>query len=165
MLVDLRHELLSQDSARGVYGVVIENGAVDDEKTAATRAQLLRARVEEGRPVAGTGETRNAAGGQVLHPVADTVEAALVDGEKLIRCTVCQTRLSGYSEDYKTGTLVREFPITHLSHLNEWAPPTDVVAREFACPGCGTAVAVDIQREGEPLLPECTFVDSNSASD
>jgi hypothetical protein len=32
-----------------------------------------------------------------------------------------------------------------------------VIAREFCCPGCGTVVAVDIQRAGEPLLPECVF--------
>ncbi len=165
VLVDLRHELLSEDSARKIYGVMIENGAVNAEKTAAARAERLRFRLEHGRQVTPGARVETASGGEVLHPVADTVEAARVNGEKLLRCTVCQTRLANYTEDYTSGTLVREFPITELNHLNEWSPPTNVIAREFCCPGCGTALAVDIQREGEPLLPECTFVDSNSVSD
>jgi hypothetical protein len=54
---------------------------------------------------------------------------------------------------------MRERSFTELNELNDVAPATDLVAREFYCPGCGTALALDIQRAGEGLLPECTFGD------
>jgi acetone carboxylase gamma subunit len=57
---------------------------------------------------------------------------------------------------------VRERSFAELCRLNEVAPPTDLVAREYCCPGCGTALAVDIQRADEPPLPECRFVTTNS---
>jgi N-methylhydantoinase B len=160
VLADIRHELVSPETARSIYGVVIGENAVDSVGTSDARAAILRSRLEQGRAVSEGVRTDPMPGGVRLHPVADTVEAVRVDGEALLRCTVCQARLGGYTDDYKAGTRVRELPITELSHLNEWAPPTDVIAREFCCPGCGTVVAVDIQRAGEPLLPECAFASS-----
>jgi hypothetical protein len=52
---------------------------------------------------------------------------------------------------------VRELRIAELSTLNTVAPQTDLIVREFYCPGCGTAVALDVQRAGEGLLAECRF--------
>lgn len=98
-----------------------------------------------------------------MHAVADTVEAVRVESGAVIRCSLCQTRLSAYEEDYKRGTVMRERPFVALSPLNDVAPATDLVACEFYCPGCGTALALDIQRAGEPILPECTFVGGPSA--
>jgi N-methylhydantoinase B len=163
VLADVTHELLSAEAALATYGVAIDGAAVDPERTRAARETALRARVEQSRPVTPEARIERVPEGDLLHPVADTVEAVRVDGEALLRCTVCQTRLGGYTDDYKAGTRVRELPITELTRLNEWAPPTDVIAREFCCPGCGTAVAVDIQRADEPLLPECTFGDGGSS--
>jgi acetone carboxylase gamma subunit len=100
-----------------------------------------------------------AEGGELLHPVADTLEAVRVDGEALIRCTVCRARLSAYDEDWKAGTAMRELTFLELNDLNAVAPATELIAREFYCPGCGTALALDIQLSGEGLLPECTFGD------
>jgi len=165
VLADVRRELLSDEAARSVYGVVIEDGAVGAAKTEAARGEIRRVRLAQGRPVTPGSLAETVCGGEVLHPVADTVEAVRVDGRALLRCTVCQARLGEYTDDYKAGTLVRELPITELSRLNEWAPATDVLAREFCCPGCGTAVAVDIQRAGEPLLEECIFMASRAATE
>jgi hypothetical protein len=48
-------------------------------------------------------------------------------------------------------------PFTALSELNAVAPETSLRAREYCCPGCGTALAVDIGAVGEPPLAECAF--------
>jgi N-methylhydantoinase B len=148
VLADVRRGLISAAVARDVYGVDPERPGLRDELRARRLAEATSAPVER---VEGSGE--------LMHPVADTLEAVRVDGEALIRCTVCRGRLSAYGEDYKAGAAMRERSFTELNELNDIAPATDLVAREFYCPGCGTALALDIQRAGEGLLPECTFGD------
>jgi N-methylhydantoinase B len=151
VLADMRRGLVSEQVARTVYGV--------DPADPGLRDSIRRARLAGagGAPI-----VRRVEGGELLHPVADTLEAVRVDGEALIRCTDCQTRLSAYDEDYKAGAVWRERSFRELSDLNEVAPHTDLVAREFYCPGCGTALALDIQRAGDELLPECIFGDERS---
>jgi N-methylhydantoinase B len=165
---DVRRGLVSDAVAGSIYGVILDGGAVDAAASEQSRAAIRARRLSDALPApwAGGGAggdatpalaVRRVSGGELLHAVADTVEAVSVDGEKLIRCTICETRLSGYAEDYKRGTVMRELAFTELAALNDVAPATGLVAREFYCPGCGTALALDIQRGDEPLLPECTF--------
>jgi N-methylhydantoinase B len=151
---DVAGGLVSEAVALEVYGVVIG----DAEGTERAREAIRRERLAEARP-ADPGFTSHgrAAGGELMHRVADSLEAVRVDGAAVICCSLCRRRLSGYDEDYKRGTVMRERSFFSLSPLNAVAPATDLVAREFYCPGCGTALALDIQRAGEPLLPECTF--------
>jgi N-methylhydantoinase B len=158
VLIDLRHGLVSAAIAADVYGVVFDRDAVDTVATEERRTSLRRERIDSSRPVReGTETPSRVEGGEPMHPVADTVEAVRVDGEELIRCTVCSTRLGGYEDDYKAATLWRELPFTALSELNAVAPETSLRAREYCCPGCATLLAVDIGAVGEPPLAECAF--------
>lgn len=75
----------------------------------------------------------------------------------MFRCTVCQTELGDYGGDYKRGCVVEEIPVAKMRILNVENAAAGVVARRFACGGCGTAVAVDIQFADEPLLPKSSF--------
>ncbi|HEY2600711.1 MAG TPA: hydantoinase B/oxoprolinase family protein [Thermoleophilaceae bacterium] len=151
VLADVRRGLVSEAVARSVYGV-------DPADLAGSERSREKIRV---RRLAGASDAPvvRAEGGELLHPVADTLEAVRVDGEALIRCTVCRARLSAYDEDWKAGTAMRELTFLELNDLNAVAPATELIAREFYCPGCGTALALDIQLSGEGLLPECTFGD------
>jgi N-methylhydantoinase B len=151
VLHDVRRGLVSPGVARSIYGVVIGHGAVDAAATmglrAIARADRLAAAVPavEGfvRPVAHRGEG--------VPPRGDTVQAIQAGSARLIACSVCHTRFGAYGEDYKAGTVMCELRIADLGALNAVAPPTDLVVREFYCPGCGTAVALDIQAAGEPM--------------
>lgn len=156
VLRDVSRGLVSTEIASAVYGVEIVGDEIDATATEARRAAIREERLAEAKPV---GETAAATldGGVVMHPVGDTVEAVEVGGEQAIRCTVCHRRLSAYDEDYKQGTLMRELPMTELSPLNEGGLVEDVLVREFCCPGCGTAVQVDVQRRGDPILEESRF--------
>jgi N-methylhydantoinase B len=150
---DVRHGLVSDEVARSVYGVAVAPGGVDPEATAALRDGIRATRLAEGRAVrGGAGETID--GGTVLHVVADTVEAVAVGGTRALRCTQCHHRLGDYGDDPKEGTLLRRLPITATSPLNSTGRVEEIELREFVCPGCGTALAVDVQRRDEPLLPE-----------
>jgi N-methylhydantoinase B len=154
---DVRHGLVSPEVAADVYGVVLGEGGVEEAATAAARERIRGERLAGSEPLHAGAGAEKVEGGELLHRVADTVEAVRVDGVDSIRCSECHTRFGGYEEDYKAGTVVRELPFTALGRLNELAPDVGLAAREYCCPGCGTALAIDIQAPGEPPLAECAF--------
>ena len=47
-----------------------------------------------------------------------------------------------------------ELPLTAASPLNAHCMGDRYVLREYSCPGCGTAYAVDVQPRDAPALPE-----------
>lgn len=164
---DVRHGLVSAAVAGDVYGVAFAfsasygvekaNAEVDVAATEARRAEIRRRRLAAARPLVPGASAERVEGGELMHRVADAVEAVRVDGEELIRCAQCQTRFGGYEDDYKAGTAVRELAFTELSRLNAVAPEVGLLAREYCCPGCGTALALDVQAPDEPPLAECAF--------
>jgi N-methylhydantoinase B/oxoprolinase/acetone carboxylase alpha subunit len=163
---DVGEGLVSPEQARAIYGVVVAGGDLDGEATARTRRRALAARLESARPWAPDAdagpETETSAalpGGTVLHPVSDTVEAVAVGDTRALRCTICHTRLGALAEDHKRTTRVQELALTAINPHNGGCRE-DVVARWYHCPGCGTALALDVQRRDEPPLPESTFADA-----
>ena len=94
---------------------------------------------------------------EVLHPVADTVEAVSAPGGSVIRCGVCHRGLGPYDQDYKKATVMREAPLTSASPLNRHCDLSRFVLREFFCPGCATCLVVDVQDHDEPVLDESAF--------
>jgi N-methylhydantoinase B len=156
VLLDVSRGLVSQPMAEAVYGVVIAGGAVDAATTRATRDEQRRRRLADAAPV-GAVAAETVDGGDVLHPIADTVEAVAVGAERHIRCTECHRRLGGYGDDYKQGTLRRDLRMTDISPLNAAGLVDEIDIREYCCPGCGVAVAVDVQRSDEPVLDEAVF--------
>jgi acetone carboxylase gamma subunit len=85
------------------------------------------------------------------------VEAVRVDGRLALRCTECSHQLAEYHGDYKREAAMRELPITALSPLNAGGLIDEVVLREFLCPGCGTALAIDVQLRDEAICDEAIF--------
>ena len=153
---DVHNGLVSLEYARSVYGVVITDGKLDVAETEAERDRIRAERLSSSRPVDGGHGGGTLEGGVVLHPVSDTVEAVELEGARSLRCTVCHYRFGGYGDDHKRGAVMRELPLTAVSPHNVLCMP-EFKVREFYCPGCGTAVAGDIQRSDEPILDESTF--------
>jgi len=156
---DVAEGLVSADRARAVYGVVLaEDGAADEAATAAARSALLAERIAAGRPVSpdrpGGGTVD---GGEVLHPVSDSVEAVELDGERSLRCSLCHYRYGPYTHDHKRSALMRELPLTDVSRHNARCAE-EFVLREFYCPGCGTALAADVQLREDPVIDETRLV-------
>jgi N-methylhydantoinase B len=151
---DVLHRLVSAEAAHSVYGVVIRAGALDSGATALARDAVRARRLAEGRPCGGVSSAGRLEGGEVLHAVADTVEAVRVEGQSWLRCSVCHERLGDYGADYKRGALVRELPLTAASPMNARCDAELFVLREFCCPGCGTALAQNVQPRSEPIREE-----------
>jgi N-methylhydantoinase B len=154
--LDLARGNISAETCRDVYGVVVDGDRVDVDATQRLRDELRSGRLARSRPVGG-GARSTVGGGVVLHPVSDTVEAVEAQGRRLLRCTVCDTELAAYGEDLKQGLVVEDLEVAALGALNADHAALGVIARRFCCPGCATAVAVDVQFADEPLLPEATL--------
>jgi N-methylhydantoinase B/oxoprolinase/acetone carboxylase alpha subunit len=165
---DVHEGRVSREIADTVYGVVLadgdggaadhgaaDHGAADAEATQARRRALREARLAQARPVRPGQGGGVVNGGQVLHPVADTVEAVALDGRRLLRCTQCHHGLGGYTEEYKQGTVYRDSPLTAESPLNAGCQLDTYVLRQFFCPGCGTVLVTDVQDAGEEIRDEC----------
>jgi N-methylhydantoinase B len=150
---DVADRLVSVTAARDVYGVVIEGDRADLEATRELRDAIRARRRTEGRPVESRGEPVPAgrAQGRLLHPVSDAVEAVASNGSALLRCSLCGTELSGYDEDFRRGALVHEIELAALTPANRHCRAGEFHALEFCCPGCGTALSVEVRRRGAPL--------------
>jgi len=155
---DISEGRVSAAVAASVYGVVLAGDAdpsVDEAATTARRAALRQERLAAASPVRPGQGGGIAAGGQVLHPVADVVEAVALDGQRLLRCEQCQYRLGDYTEDYKQGTVYRDSPLVSQSPFNQLCELDTYVFRQFFCPGCGTLLVTDVQAVGEEIRDEC----------
>lgn len=161
---DVRQGLVSEAQALAVYGVVLGDGQLDEAATEAARAKARTERLERSVPVGAAGGGETLQHGDFMHPVSDTVEAVRADGTQALRCSVCQTTLGAYGEDHKQAARVEELPLSSINPNNTLCRE-DVVARWFYCPGCGTALAVDIQERGEPVLAESAFQGSSPAGE
>ncbi|MDX6722012.1 MAG: hypothetical protein QOD73_416 [Solirubrobacteraceae bacterium] len=152
---DVQRGLVTPEHARAVYGVVVTGGGVDAEATNdvrdAVRRERMAGRIEDETLGGGTVE-----GGVVLHPVSDTVEAVEHDGRRSLRCTVCNHRFGDYGIDHKRAAAMRELALTDISPENRGCLE-EFVLREYSCPGCGTALASDVQHRDEPILDESQF--------
>ncbi len=151
---DVSAGLVSVDLARSVYGVELADGAVDETETERVRAEIRAQRLAQAHAVKGAAGGGELHGGEVLHPVGDTIEAVLVDGERSLRCTECHYRYGPYDHDHKRSAVMRELPLTAISPHNARCLP-EFKLREFYCPGCATTIAVDVQRSDEEILDEC----------
>ena len=149
---DVADGLVSASAAEELYGVVLA-GVDPDELATETRREAIRARRRaDGEPVEPGDHTERIDGAaRLLHPVADVVEAVSFGGRTVQRCTVCETKLADYDRDYRSGALVRELELAALSPSNSHCRSSEFVALEFCCPGCGTALSVEVRRRGEPL--------------
>lgn len=150
---DVRDGLVSEELARSVYGVVVIGGRADEERTAAARQAIRDSR----RRTAGPGGPQDPVGGVVIHGVSDSVEAVDVGkGRMVLRCSVCHGRLGDYGDNHKRAACLRELPLE--SAIPKSAAFDDAYAlREYSCPSCGTAFAVDVTRRDEPTEDESRF--------
>jgi acetone carboxylase gamma subunit len=69
---------------------------------------------------------------------------------------VCHGRLGDYGDNHKRAACLRELPLE--SAIPKSAAFDDAyVLREYSCPSCGTAFAVDVTRRDEPTEDESRF--------
>ncbi|MFT4210812.1 MAG: hydantoinase B/oxoprolinase family protein [Microbacterium sp.] len=159
VLHDIRMGLVSVVQARETYGVVVVEGGseeaahvhVDADATVGQRDALRARRLGVSADSLRARETRESSADARL--LTEVVEQVGADDRLELRCTQCGEHLGNGDEDYKAAGAMREIPARAANPHNRFVSD-EVVLREFSCPGCGTLLAVDVQKKREPVLPE-----------
>jgi N-methylhydantoinase B len=152
VLEDVRKQMVSSGAARALYGVVIEDGAVDSVATDALRTSIREAR----RDWDGPSEVSRA------HPDSESVleagpglEIRKHEGTASIACGRCDAILSDLAGNWKNGARSRQVSI---QDGNPGTPDpsrlidADVVMHQFACPGCLTLLDNEVRLRGDAPL-------------
>jgi N-methylhydantoinase B len=143
ILADIVEQFLDPERAERIYGVVIRDGAVDKDATAARRLAIRRERLggtEPQDPVAAPDGVRQI--GEILH---------IVDG----RWWSNGADLGASDENYRSACVVNESPIREIGpefagrdhEIADW-----FVFREYVCPVTGYRIDTEISRAGQPPL-------------
>lgn len=146
---DVRADLLTEEQARHDYGVVVAGGQADEGETVALRQRMRAARI--GRPPAVDGTDDHVAG-TPLGP-----HLRLVDGE--VRCR-CGTSLSHRHTRWRAAAVSR--PVDSAAH--GITLHADLAMTAHYCPGCATALAVDVHRADATPLDDLDLWIEGSAS-
>jgi acetone carboxylase gamma subunit len=73
----------------------------------------------------------------------------------VLGCRECGTGYGPATDDPRAYAVIVEREIEELTPVNEFRAESDVILREYACPGCGTLFATDLQlRDEDPRMPE-----------
>jgi len=144
VLRDVRLGLVSPNAAFEIYGVAldVEDDRVDDE---ATRERRLGVRSERaGRQVHTTTRAEFASTGRRLSEYLQL----LASGET--QCTFCGTVVAPTGADWKDHAVLRRSPLSRAGPLRYEGG--EFVLVEAFCPGCGTALDVELSTGADPPL-------------
>jgi N-methylhydantoinase B len=143
VLADFRARMVSVEDALRVYGVVIDEGAVDEDATRARRLALRGERLGEATP------------GDLVEPpegarrIGDLL--AIVDG----RWWCNGADLGPQGQNYKDAAVVRDVPVRKIADEFEVANheiADQWVHREFICPVTGYRIDSELVMVGEDSL-------------
>jgi N-methylhydantoinase B len=141
---DLELGYLSAANAAAVYGVVLDHGRVDPERTQARRADLRRDRLARAVPSVPESAAPGRLGGQPGGSVTDRLR--LVDAEGALRYACrCGAVLGPADRGYRDYLPRFDAPCTtagpYCLRPDAEAP---VALRHFICPGCAALIEVDV---------------------
>lgn len=138
---DVRDGYVSADVAETLYGIVLDaDGRADLPASRHRRDEIRTVRL------GATPTLRPDENGPVFAPLSIRHDAW--------ECSLCGTRLGPASENWRSAAVVRESKIAERfaelhSQVRVTASTAPVVMRENFCPGCATALAVDVTFMGQ----------------
>ncbi len=142
--VDVATGLVSAGAGEEVYGVVLDDdGAPDDDRTAARRAAVRAARLGR-EPVAGSDARRRPA------PSGRPLGEYLQRTDHGVQCTWCGEHVNDGSRPWKLDAHTVESPLSAAGPLRESAD--GLILRQFVCPSCATLLETDAALPGDPVV-------------
>jgi N-methylhydantoinase B len=139
---DVREQKVTAEAARAVYGVIVEDGAVNPAATTAERDQHRARRRERSQVL---GETRGRASLAAARRLDDNlVQAPAPGGGTIVACRHCAEILWGSEPGDTLALALYEGPSAEAGP-QIIADPADyvdapVVFRQYCCPSCWTAL-------------------------
>ena len=159
VLADVREGRVSIEHAGSRHGVVVTDGAVDDEGTARAQQARRRERLETARsPEVPRHDTVDPA---VVRRVADSFGLARSVQGAVWACADCGQELAPAEANYKAGAAVLQVSPHEVDPV-AYPDPADFcdvafVLRQFLCPGCGVCFAAECCRADDDLLHDISF--------
>jgi N-methylhydantoinase B len=142
------HRSVSPESAKAVYGVVIEGERIDLEATQRLRAE----RRDANRKKDGSVVTLSC---KVVARVTDNLEVRKENGSLHTSCAKCAADLGPVRDNYKDRCVQRESDISAANpNIGDYRRYIDdrPVFRQFFCPGCGALIENEIARADDAVL-------------
>jgi N-methylhydantoinase B len=160
---DVVDEYISPESARDVYGVVMDaGGRVDEEATDRLRDEIREQRgTWPDAPADGYG-TSTPATGAPSRSVHRYLEARDASGRRVLGCTECDAEICDAADDYKAHLLMDTTTIDAVPG-GPGVPPSHFIDepvefRRYCCPSCHVLMCTEVMIEGEPVTPEMRLV-------
>lgn len=150
---DIRNRSVSPEMATALYGAVLDtNGRVDAEATARRRKQLHAERLAAAGANRAAPESRK--GGRILE-ATPTVHVHRDAKGSYWACAQCATPLGAIDDNFKHHALRIDSRVQDASTRNkdpERYIDAEVALRQYACPGCGTLLDLEVAIEADPPL-------------
>lgn len=148
VLADVLDGLVSPESAREHYGVVVTDGDLDAAATATRRAEVRAERL--GAPPAREAPAGARAEGEPLGPYLSR------DGAGRLHCR-CGEDLGAVTDDWKRRAARRI--VGPEAHGRRIRLHPELELREYSCPGCATLLECEVGRIGEADLHSIELTD------
>jgi N-methylhydantoinase B len=140
---DVARGLVTEGPAREIYGVVVEDGAVNERATAARRREVRAERL--GREPGGPDARRT------VEPTGMRISEYLQrTGDGGTQCTWCGTEVAAVGRDWKDDAALRRLPAERAGPLRTASGEFFLI--EVYCPTCGTLLDTDLAAEDDPPL-------------
>lgn len=140
---DVARGLVTEGPAREIYGVVVEDGAVDEQATAARRREVRAERL--GREPGGP-DMRRAVEPTGMR-ISEYLQRTAGGGTQ---CTWCSTEVAAAGRDWKDDAALRRLPAERAGPLRTASGEFFLI--EAYCPTCGTLLDTDLAAEDDPPL-------------
>ncbi len=149
---DVAAGVVSDADADAQYGVVLNDGRLDEDATTERRRDRRRDRLSAAGVDRDPAE-RDASPGADDLVIGDDI---WVDrGAGTYRCAHCGEELGALSEHYKQSMVVRERPLEEVGtrfHDPSIYVDAEIIFRELFCPGCATRLATEVCRPDDEVL-------------
>jgi N-methylhydantoinase B len=149
VLKDVAWGLVTEEPARELYGVVLaaDKNSVDSEATKRQRFALRTERLGGRAPKC---DTEQASVPRTRHRINEYLQVRDHDNGGAVQCTWCATDICSSQSNWKDHVVVRKSPPGKAGPLRVESGKFFLI--EFFCPGCGTALDVDVTYRDDPPL-------------
>ncbi|MEM7467436.1 MAG: hydantoinase B/oxoprolinase family protein [Pseudomonadota bacterium] len=153
---DLDNLAVTEEAALSIYGAVVENGVVNEEKTVAQRQSIRQARLDRHKLPSTIRK------GEVQFEISPALNVQRDKDGSYWACAKCSTDLGPTDQAYKTGCIREDHPVSSANPLigaPERFIDDKVSFRQFYCPGCGTLVENEIAVDIDDILSDIIIAD------
>ncbi len=153
--------------ARRVYGVILNDGVIDEAATAARRQEIRKERLAHAaQPHTSMRSQPDRERSGAIHrfPVAEELKVVTIGEQNFIACADCEYLICDAASNYKLGSACINGSLVEIDDKLFSDPrdelDEDIVYREYLCPNCGILFENELTKASEEPLWDVEFSSS-----